>query len=616
MNKNIERLLDVLLQQNNYLTSYQLAEIIGVTERSIRNYVRTLNRNESYEPLVISSNKGYKIQKNIYNLSTKNQFFNNEANLLLDIARVLVDQKGYTSFDEIARELNYSVENIRIKVQQLFEKIKEINIKVKLDSKIFIGIQIVGTENQKRLLLEELLRIELITKENLVESTYQVLNGFLSRNLIQEQINIIDTVFSAHHVTMDFRVHAKIICHMIIFKYRYDKNQKIKYDNEDNKTSNLPEYKIARDILIGEPISIENNSERIALENYLISLPINIPGNYISKINMTQRKLIEHSLNNAEKYYSIPIYSKKQYRFQITNHIMRLFTPLEDSIPIYNPYSTETKHEYLFAYSIACFLYDELQRTMTLYIPESEIAYLAIHIQLILAQESKSTINAVLVFQGKSTEAEVFRYKLQTYFPTIQINHISLELDLNKVKKYQLVILCDQTDAELNDSRILTVTRKLITNDILKLQSYIDSVGTFSLIDNLDFYQMDEKNSIDAIKYLINKSGYGNLLPYFIKREKMSSTDIGNLVSLPHPFLKGSETSAKIIIGINKSEISWGNQKVRLVIIYVPSADLKANENFFNDIYQRTGNIVTIQKLLTANSKEEFIKLWNQKRRL
>ncbi|MDK1727897.1 BglG family transcription antiterminator [Dellaglioa algida] len=616
MNRNIERLLDILLQQNDYLTSYQLAEIIGVTERSIRNYVRTLNRNESYEPLVISSNKGYKIQKNIYNLSTKNQFFNNEANLLLDIARVLVDQKDYTSFDEIARKLNYSVENIRIKVQQLFEKIKEMNIKVELDSKIFIGIQIVGTENQKRLLLEQLLRIELITKENLVGSAHQILNGFLSRDLIREQINTIDTVFSAHHVTMDFRVHAKIICHMVIFKYRYDENQIIKYDNEDNKSGDLPEHKIARDILMGGPASIENNSERIALENYLISLPINIPGNYISKINIDKRKVIEHSLSNAEKYYSIPIYSKERYRFQITNHIIRLFTPLEDSIPIYNPYSIETKHEYLFAYSIACFLYDELQRTMTLYIPESEIAYLAIHIQLILAQESKSIINTVLVFQGKSTEAEVFRYKLQTYFPTIQINHISLELDLRMVKKYQLVILCNQMDEELNDSRILTVTRKLIANDILKLQSYIDSVGTFSLIDNLDFYVIDEKNSINAIKYLINKSGYGNLLPYFIKREKMSSTDIGNLVSLPHPFLKGSETSAKIIIGINKSEISWGNQKVRLIIIYVPSADLKANENFFDDIYQHTGNIVTIQKLLTANSKEEFIKLWNQKRRL
>lgn len=619
MNKNIEQLLDILLQQNDYLTSYQLAEIIGVTERSIRNYVRILNRNESYGPLVISSNKGYKIQKNIYNISTKNQFSNNETNLLLEIARILVDKEGYISFDEIAQNLNYSVENIRIKVQQLFEKIKDMNIKLRLDSKIFIGIQIIGTENQKRLLLEQLARIELITKENIVNSIYTVSNGFLSKELIQEQISIVDTVFSAHQVTMDFKVHAKIICHMAILKYRYDKKKEIKYDSDTdsdiNVSSDLPEYKLAGEILLKEKPGVENDSERIALENYLISLPINIPGNYISKINSTQRNIIEHSLNNAETYYSIPIYSKEQYRYQITNHIMRLFNPLEDSIPIYNPYSTETKREYLFAYSIACFLYDELQQTMKLHIPESEIAYLAIHIQLILAQESKNVINTMLVFQGKNTEAEVFRYKIQTYFPTIQVNHIASKLDISKLKEYQLVILCNPIYTEYEDSNMLNVTRNLDTNDVLTVQSYIDSVGTFSLMNNLDFFKMDEKNSIDAIEYLINKSGYGKLLPYFIKREKMSSTDIGNLVSLPHPFLKGSETSAKIIIGINKSEIIWGHQKVRLIIIYVPSANLKANENFFNDIYQRTNNIITIQELLTANSKEEFIKLWNQKRR-
>ncbi len=47
MNEKIKQLLDILLQQKDYLTALQLSEMLGVTERSIRNYVRTLNSSET-----------------------------------------------------------------------------------------------------------------------------------------------------------------------------------------------------------------------------------------------------------------------------------------------------------------------------------------------------------------------------------------------------------------------------------------------------------------------------------------------------------------------------------------------------------------------------------------
>ena len=57
MNEKIKQLLDILLQQKSYLTALQLSEMLGVTERSIRNYVRILNSSETQDPLIVSSNK-------------------------------------------------------------------------------------------------------------------------------------------------------------------------------------------------------------------------------------------------------------------------------------------------------------------------------------------------------------------------------------------------------------------------------------------------------------------------------------------------------------------------------------------------------------------------------
>ena len=121
MNEKIKQLLDILLQQKSYLTALQLSEMLGVTERSIRNYVRTLNSSETQAPLIVSSNKGYRIQRDLYNESIENRLFaKDDADLLFKIALILMNQSTFITFDDLAVQLNYSVESIRSKVQALF----------------------------------------------------------------------------------------------------------------------------------------------------------------------------------------------------------------------------------------------------------------------------------------------------------------------------------------------------------------------------------------------------------------------------------------------------------------------------------------------------------------
>ncbi|WP_318766891.1 PTS sugar transporter subunit IIA [Lactiplantibacillus carotarum] len=182
-----------------------------------------------------------------------------------------------------------------------------------------------------------------------------------------------------------------------------------------------------------------------------------------------------------------------------------------------------------------------------------------------------------------------------------------------QVENHQLIISYSDENPPTLKVPLISVSRELRSEDISKIQMEVDSFGTSALINELDFYKMNESSNVDAIKFLINKAGYVNLLPYFMKREVMSPTDIGNMVALPHPFLKGSESRAKIIVGINQHEIPWGHQLVRLVIIYIPTADLKTNKSFFNDVYQRTSQLTTVQQLLKTVNKEQFIKVWNEK---
>ncbi len=83
---------------------------------------------------------------------------------------------------------------------------------------------------------------------------------------------------------------------------------------------------------------------------------------------------------------------------------------------------------------------------------------------------------------------------------------------------------------------------------------------------------------------------------------------------MPHPFLKGSETVPRVIVGIDQTAISWGRQKVRLVVIYISAAHLKTNKNFFNDVYEHTNNLAEVHALLETKTKREFIEVSKERR--
>lgn len=277
----MELLLDILLQQDDYLTASQLAQIIGVTERSIRNYVRNLNGNQYQEPLIIATNAGYKIQKAIYNESVKNQLLDKDVtNILFNIAFLLANETDFISFDELALKVHYSVESIRNQVQQLFSKIKEDNFKLKINTRIFTGIKLEGDEEQKRLFLESLLPIGQITKESIETSTYILLDSIVERKMIQEEIQILDQTFSKRNVSMDFMVYSKILCHMLILLNRTRFEYSLPFRDEDLRISEYPEYQLAQELLSNQTLTINSESERVSLTNYLITLPINIPTNH------------------------------------------------------------------------------------------------------------------------------------------------------------------------------------------------------------------------------------------------------------------------------------------------------------------------------------------------
>ncbi|RHW48226.1 PTS sugar transporter subunit IIA [Bombilactobacillus bombi] len=617
MNKNINKLLNALSQQKGFVTARQLAEIVGVTERSIRNYVNRINNTTKDQNVIISSREGYILNKKICSNYLNNKIYETiDDKLLFDIAIILTDTDEYIKLEDVSNKLHYSSESIRVKVQKLFYKIKKLGLNIKIDSRIFTGIKLIGEEKDKRILIEELVPIQNFSKDSLIND----LNNFLSKITNIDELNlycneVINKTMINYHFTIGYLAYIKLIVHIVILKYRISNGNIVNCKNcyNVNDICSFAEFKLSQNL--AKQLKFNNYDKEIyMLTYYLLSLPINFSENDNIRDNHTTINICE-TLLKTEKNFDLPLFSCEKYRTQIKNHISRAINPIKENIPIFNPYFSELKHEYLFAYVIASYIYDDLKNKLNIVnIPESEIAYLSIHIQFILNNHSSPVINALLICNCKKIEVELIKSKIEIFFENIKVQNIMSSIDKLNNSNYDLIFDANNDHKKDVNNNMVYISRNFSSNDIQRVQRYLETIGTSKIISQIDYYKLNEKNSIDAIKYMLTKSGYLHLLNFFLERESMSTTDIGNLTAVPHPFLKSGFHIPKAIVGINESSILWGEQNVRLIILYIPSNKLEVNKRFFRDIYVHINDITIVQQLLKSQSKLEFIKIWNQER--
>ena len=62
-NERYEQLLDYLDQKRDWVAARDLARYFGVSGRQIRSYVAAINRESETQPLIDSSNKGYRLSR-------------------------------------------------------------------------------------------------------------------------------------------------------------------------------------------------------------------------------------------------------------------------------------------------------------------------------------------------------------------------------------------------------------------------------------------------------------------------------------------------------------------------------------------------------------------------
>lgn len=628
MDEKYTQLIKYLLEQNNEITSSQLAQHFSITSRTIKNYISVINKMSS-DRIIISTRNGYIINKSsAVNLLNKNDSFlpqNYIERSKYIIKEFLIKHKNTIDIYDLCDQLYISYSTIKSDITKMNKEYAPFNINFHYEND---NIIIDGDEKSKRKLISNIL--------------YDELNqNFMNLDIIQNSfkdypISIISNILSSafnkfHYYINDFSfmnliLHTTILIDRVKYKKFLNLNKE-SFDIEEREKSLIDDISCK----LEENFSIKLNSdERFELYLLCISSTNNVIHNTSPNIQeFIGEKLLyltDIIISSVNDIFLVDLYSDSFIK-PFTLHLKNLLLRIRYNISNNNPLLDSIKKQYPGIYEIAVHISFKLKELLNIKIPEDEIAFIAIHIGAEIERQrfNNEKMSCVLLCpKYLGIENDIYNKLMFDFGNDIniiacisypeQLKGIKFDLLITTVKfedyeKYENVIIPPFADA-INKFIILNAIesiQKKKKNKVLRENFDRFFSEKFFFIDQHFF---NEKETIEALGNKLNLCSYvhSDFIERVLQREAMSSTAFGR-IAIPHSVSMNS-LKTNICVVLDKDGIPWGNTMVNVVFLISIN---KFEKNIFRELYESLiscfdDNNKIIDNILCCNDFQSFKK--------
>lgn len=624
MNKREQEILSYLTKNNGWVSAKKISNSIGISTRSIRKYISTLNK-RNIDPIVLSSNKGYKLDYKNYkeSLNKKSKNFNltpSERRKLL-ICELLIH--GNINFLNFLNKLFISeatFNNDLISVKSVF---KRYHLTVN-QHKDFLFLK--GSEINKRTMLSEL--VEQKNWANFGPDSQLNTNAFANSEIsIRKLSNIIERILVEEDIYINDYTLQFIVIHIYIMITRIKSKNIIKSKNYSS--NHIPQ--IVK--LIGEKLQEEYKIKISQIElKYLDNIiQNNLPLKEKSN-NQDCRQLVINILIKVEQIYALNLIND-DFINKFSFHIENLYERTIDNIHIKSPLEDDINENYPLIYDVSIYIASQLEKVWEKNIDSTEIDYIAFHIGSFLAmsQQNNFKIKCLIYYKEYYDVKNRLKYKLNNLFSDSLIISDIRRLDSNQPISTDIdLIITTSKDFTLYQSTsipIFIISPILSYKNINGLRAMISSIKETKEAAMLKSFLLELlkpelfkknlyfNNEIEAITYLCNeteKLGYSNqdFKKSVLERERSSSTAFFNELAIPHALNCEAKKSFFSIV-INDHKMSWGDKKINIICLFgINSAsEKKGFRMFFEKIINIFSDIENIKKMKSTKNYIDFINL-------
>lgn len=629
MNWKTEKLIRLLLEMQPS-TAQTLAERMGVSVRSIKNYVHEINSEAS--ETVLSSRDGYRLDvekaKALLDEKTDNIPQTSRERVIYILNQLLNHHNNETvNLYDLSDEMYISMSTLKNELQKVKRKLARFDLKL-----ITRGddVSISGLEKNKRKMLSSILYDE----SNVNFLNLQAIQNAFSNIDIEFIKNTVLQTFDEYHYFINDYSLVNLVLHITISVDRIRNQNMNTQQIQELPAVRLHEYELAQRVAeqLEEHFQIQySDAEVYEMTLLIISRATTIDYKSINASNLEEfvgkdcLDLVKQLIQDVSAFYYIDL-SEQEFLIRFALHIRNLLVRSKNNYFSKNPLAQGIKTSCPMIYDVSVSLAGTIKEKTGVSINDDEIAYIAFHLgSTIEAQKSLTTkITAILYCPSYYDMNLRITDTLNQHFynELLVTNILTDESDFTKVKGTDLII-STMPLSKIYTTPSIQIHPFLTDKDRINLKEKIDEVRKQKKKKEFETYLreliipefFEKKNTLKnqntCISYMVNKMvHHGYVNPSFkndiLEREKMSTTAYGSF-AIPHAMkMHAHKTGINIIA--SDEEINWNGKAVNLVLMMC----FNINERYiFNEIFDPITMILSenenVKKIIACSTYEEFI---------
>lgn len=636
LDKKSLSVINLLRENRTWITCSHIADKLNLEPRSVRFIISKINKQKH---IIVSSNKGYLLKEDI-----ETEIVHSRTNIPSDheerkkyIFEQLIILNKSLNIDDLSDYLHISPVTLKNNLPDLRKELAD--YKLHLITKRN-NMYVIGKDRDRQKFAVKLIRDEVehssFTLGN-IQQFFQIVN-------LVDIKNLVIGVLSKYQYFLDDYSLLNYILHLAVcIELNRNDNQKqttnhstlsinnLKLDVSDEIIMMVKEIAEYLNITYGACFSVEGIAEASILMTTRIVPRLS---NAFDFDNIGQivgediKALIIDIMNSVYETYSIDLCNQHlMVRFAL--HLKNLLVRVNNNMSIKNGQFVNIKNEYPFLYDISVFISYIITNRMHCVLTEDEIAYIALHMGVMIEQNTtfQEKLSCVIVSTDYYAIGRMLFKKISsTFSQSLFIQNLLTDLDKidSRASDIDLIIStyplldtklpCIVVGPFLSESDISEIHNKIEVIKQSKRKNYIQSKIEIFLKKDLCFFGRDFKTAEDAIEvicnYMIEKQYVESSFKKEIyEHENIAPSSYGN-IAIAHTF-SNTDLFSMIAMSINPTPITWGDNEVN--IVFIISLNQKDNR-LFRDIFKFMTDIVSneqaLSRILKATNYEELMEIF------
>lgn len=633
-NLRFQKIIKILLERDKVVTGNQLCTAVGVSSRTIRSDIRELNSIFEKRGAVILSEKGkgYILEitdeekfKEIYsNEKRRDSYINLTAEGRVDyiINKLLLNEiKNIDAITQIdlADELFISLSSLKSDIK--IAKTNLSNFTLDIEKSGNKGIKITGKEDSIRCCITKKLNFpneifleefEEILKDSLrLENLYE-LEGIIKDNITKFKLRLSDIAFK------------NLRSYIAVMLVRNKSNCNVIYT--DTMTKDLKsEGKMEIAVSICHSLSKKLNIEISEIEVCYVTKHIIASSLIRADKDEDNNKLTEMILIAVKENFNMDLTSDKVLRDFIGAHLKASINRAKYGIKVENSMLSSIKNNYPFAFEIGVLSNNIIKGQYDLDLSEADIGFLSLHFAASIERLKELDIGAVkriiIVYTTGVGTSLLLKIKLERCFKEkLKIVDTIPWYEFNDEILKSVDFIITTVPLEIESKKVIHVKNLLDNNELkiieenLKSNSYKENGLINKFKKELFFKEIEVSTKNELLENITNTLISGKYITKDVKkeifsREELASTEIGNLVALPHTSHKDLKESF-ISVAILKKGITWNKENVQVVlIICIAKKDQHEWKSNLEQLYKSIIELDVVLKIIKSSSFEDFKKI-------